>query len=483
MENHTDQSQPGRFGRLRTQAQKAVLGRPFTSFILALVALLALIGIANTINKPQETTKKTEKPLKEVSVFTIGTSPKITAQATIRKSGTISIYAQTAGVVQKVYKKEGDNVSKGTNLVWISNNYAGGTASSLQRQLAQKNYESTRNNYSLNVDTVSKQRELAELNRDNTEELRKISEKSAQETNDLINLNQELLRTVDTGLQQLASNPAPTATESAQINQLKGQQAQLSASINQLRSGERGASYQANPSNPPTSLADAQRDLTLKQLELQERGLLLQLEVSKLNYQIAQVSEGLNYPASPVAGKVERINVTIGQTVAPGDLIAVVTTGESSAIADAFVSSQTAQRIAKLDPSFLYIGKNTVEVTPAYVSTQPTNGQLYSITYQIPEESVSAVTNQSYIKVEIPVGAPDTTASTPFIPVDAVYQTQDGAFVYLVEKKDNRAIAKGRKIELGTITGSFVEVTNGLTKEDQVITDRNILEGDSVKVN
>lgn len=440
--------------------------------------MASLVQLINPKNKP----KKTEKPAKEVSIFSIGVSPKITAQATVRKSGTISIYAQTAGVVQKIYKKEGDSISKGATVAWISNTYAGGTISSLQRQLAQKNYESTQNNYDLNKDTINKQRELAEQNRNNTEELRKISEKSAQEANDLINLNQELLTNVVDAINQLESNPSSTASDSAQISQLKGQQAQLSASINQLRSGERQASYQANQDNPPTALANIQHELTLKQLDLQERGLTLQLEVSKLNYQIAQVSEGLNYPASPVSGKIERINVIFGQTVSPGDLIAVVTTGDSSAIADAFVSRETAQRISQLDPSILFIGKNTIEVTPAYVSTQPTNGQLYSVSYQIPAENTDSVTNQSYLKVEIPVGTPDTSASTPFIPVDAVYQTQDGAFVYVVDKKDNKDTAKGKKIELGTITGSYIEVTSGLTKDDKVILDRNILEGDLVKV-
>ncbi len=481
MENQIKQTESN-FKHFRNRAETAILKRPFTFFIGTLIALVALIGIASVINKPKIETKTEEKPAKEVTLFSIGSSPKIFAQASIRKSGIISIYAQTTGVVQAIYKKEGETVNKGANIFWISNTYTGGTISSLQRQLAQKNYEATKNNFSLNIDTIDKQREQAQLSKNNTEELRKITDKSVQENHDLLDLNNKMYRSVVDSVSRLEQNTSPSASDSAQITQLKGQQAQLSAAINQLMSATRNAQYQRDTNNPPAKLADVQYDLTMKQLELQERSTNLQLEINKLNYQVAQVSEGLNYPGSPVTGKVERINAIVGQTVSPGDLLAVVSTGSTSAIADAFVSKETALRASKLDNSILHIGKNTIEATPAYVSTQPTSGQLYSISYQIPTKYSEDLSNQSYIKVEIPLGSTETGA-TKFIPIDAVYQTQDGAYVYVVEKKDNKDIAKSKKIELGDINGNYVEVISGLTKDDKIIIDRNILEEDVVKAN
>ena len=61
--------------------------------------------------------------------------------------------------------------------------------------------------------------------------------------------------------------------------------------------------------------------------------------------------------------------------------------------------------------------------------------------------------------------------------VDSVFQTQDQAFVYVA----NNGYAESRKIVLGQVLGRFVEVTKGLSEEDQVILDRFVITGDPVK--
>jgi len=453
--------------------------KPFTAFLIALALFIALIVVSNTLNKPKTTEKKEEKPVTEVDAYYIGTTPKVQVQATLKKSGVITIQAQTAGVVQQIYKKEADSVAKDTNLFWISSTYDGGTLSTAQRQLAETSYNSTKNNLQTNKDAITNQRELAKLNRENFEELRKITERSLDETRGVIETNDAVLNNL---VKNIEGSQATLSATPAQIDALKLQQAQIQSGINQLRTANRNAEYQSDTQNPPNLLSDAQLSLTLKQLELQEKSLALQLEVSRINLRIAQIGESLNYPSTPVAGTIERINVITGQLVNPGEILAIIVGTTNSTTAESYVTQSIAQQISRTEPSIITIGKNKIEAMPTYVSTQPTNGSLYSIKYQLSDEDTATIANNSFTTIEIPVGATDTNGTIPFIPIDAVYQTQDGAYVYVAKKQDDQTEAMTKKIILGEIIGSFVQVESGLITSDIVILNRNVIEGDLVKV-
>lgn len=457
----------------------AIKTKPFTSFLVALALFVGLIVASNAMQKPKTENKSEEKPIAEVDTYYVGISPKVQSQAQIKKTGVITLYAQSAGVIQQIYKKEGDSIAKGANLLWISTNYQGGTVSTAQRQLAQANYNATKNNLQTNKEAIAKQRELAELNRENTEELRKIAEQSIDENRGVIETNDSILHNLVTNIEGLQATGSATPT---QIDALKAQQAQLQSGINQLRTANRNAQYQTNTTNPPSQIADAQKELTLKQLDLQEKGLQLQLEVSQLNLRIAQISEALNYPASPVGGTVERINVQVGDLVSPGQALATIVTDNNAATAEIFLPQSLANKVSQSEASILHIGNTTLELTPTYISTQPTSGSLYSVKYTIPSENATSLANNSYISVDIPVGAPNTNGTIPFIPIDAVYQTQDGAYVYTAVKDGDKTKATTKKITLGQVIGNYVEVNNGLAAQDIIITDRNIVEGDVVKI-
>ena len=43
----------------------------------------------------------------------------------------------------------------------------------------------------------------------------------------------------------------------------------------------------------------------------------------------------------------------------------------------------------------------------------------------------------------------------PFVPLDAVVQTQEKAFVYVVDSKN---VARAKKVTLGNIQGRYVEI-------------------------
>jgi hypothetical protein len=65
----------------------------------------------------------------------------------------------------------------------------------------------------------------------------------------------------------------------------------------------------------------------------------------------------------------------------------------------------------------------------------------------------------------------------PFIPLDAVFQTQDQSYVFVIQ--GGKAVSKS--ITTGQVVGGQVEVTSGLENKDQVILDRNVVAGDTVR--
>ncbi len=464
-----------------SMAQGTLSARPFLSFLIILALFISLMVAGKAINKPKSDNAKVEKIIKEVSVYSATNTPKVEVQATVKKTGIVTIYAQASGIVQQIYKKEGDKINKGNNIAWISSSYNAGTISSVNRQQAQENYQFNKDNLSTQLDTIQKQRNSTLENRENIEQLRQITDKSVQETQDLLNLNNSQYQNVVNTINQLEQNNAD-GSQNATISQLKAQQSQLSAGINQLQQAQRNAQYQRDIEKPPTKLADLQRDIALQQLSIQEKSLQLQLDVSKFNFQLAQISESFNYPASPINGMIERIAVVPGQVVNPGEVIAVVTSPQNSATLEALVPEQIAIKISRTNSSVLHLANSSVELMPAYVSSQPTSGQMYSVKYQLPAQQTDKVSNSAFARIEIPLDIHNEAAPTLYLPIDSIFQTQDGAYVYITQKKDSAYVATSKKITLGELSGKFVEVKSGLEKNDNVILDRNILEGDLLAI-
>jgi multidrug efflux pump subunit AcrA (membrane-fusion protein) len=112
------------------------------------------------------------------------------------------------------------------------------------------------------------------------------------------------------------------------------------------------------------------------------------------------------------------------------------------------------------------------------VTQDAIQGILYGIYYPIPENYSRSVTDKGAIEVEVPVGYFDTSAAIPFVPLDAVYQGEEQASVFVaVDGK-----AKSKTIELGNIYGRFIEVKSGLQNGDQIILDRTVVDGDTITV-
>lgn len=445
--------------------------RPFASFFVVLLLLFALILLGSTVFKAKPLEEQKGEGIKQVETFKIGSSPKIAVQAKVEKTGVIKIVAQTPGIVSAINTYEGEIVQRGKNLISLANNYYGGNAASISRQIAQNQYNLSKDTLETQKELIVKQRQVAERTDSNSDEMRDIANRSLEETRSLLDLNESLLNSLNQNISQIP------ATDSAALNQANSQKAQLQSGVNQLKQAVRSTELQAASDRPPAELSNLQREITLKNLEIQEKSLIMGHEISRLQLALAQVNEANMFPTTPFKGVVEKVHVRIGESVNPGATLVTISGVEGEIILDAKVPAGTAKNLSKLENSEIFIKGQTIPLMPAYISSEATSGQLYSVIYHVPSEYQEFFTDGGYAAINVPIGAPDTNSVVPFIPLDAIFQTQEESIVYL--NKGGRA--ESRKIALGEVQGRFVAVMEGVGSEDEIILSRNVVEGDKVK--
>ena len=453
--------------------------KPFESFFIALGAFFILIVISNMLGTAKKVEKQEVPKVKQVHVYTVGSAPKMTVQAQIEKSGVIHLSSLTSGIIWSINKEVGQHVEKGETLITMSTNYQGGSTPSLQRQLAETQYQHMLDTYDLQKDTIKKQRDLADKTDQNADQLRDITDQSLNDMNSLINLNNDILSSLDSNIANLEATNVGGAND-ALILSTQEQKSQFLAANNQAKQASRSGQFTSAADKPGAELSNTQKDLTIKQLDLQEKMLDLNREISKIQLQIARVVEATMYPAAPFSGTIQRIFVTVGQQVNSGTELMVLSQDnqENSTIAIAYVSAEIAKKVSKLEPGIIHIGNKTISSNPDFVTEDAIQGSLYGVYFDIPKEFVSEVTNKGSIKIELPFGYGNTSSVIPYIPIDTVYQTKDQSYVYVT--KAGKAAAKS--VQLGNVFGSYVAVEKGLGDKDRIILDRNVIAGDRVTV-
>ncbi|MCL5970045.1 MAG: hypothetical protein M1450_00885 [Patescibacteria group bacterium] len=458
--------------------------KPLTSFFITLLILIILIVAGNVLGSKKTTTEKTVLE-KKVNVYKIGTAPRIDVQAKIEKSSVIKINALAGGVIDSINISEGDFVEKGTNLINMATNYAGGNALLIQAAIAEEQLKSAKDTYPIQKDQIQKKRDLVKKTEEDLENLRNISEQSISETQNLLNLDQDILNTIDTNIKNLeATNTATSSagisfgTNDEKILGAKQLKSQFQIAINGLNQALRNTQYSSSDTNPPAEKGRFQRDIDLEQLDIQEKSLDINLEITKLQASLAEVNAELMHPMAPFSGKIQRIYVREGQAVNPGTPLLLLA-GDSNVkktTAVALVSENIARNVSQIEPSHLYFGNISYYEHPFFVSCEATDNQLFSIQYLVPDGYEKTLADGEYITVNIPVGYPDTNYTVPYVPIDAIYQSQDQAFLFVIQ--NGKAVSK--IVKLGQVYGKFVEIQSGLKAGDKVILNRNVIAGDKV---
>lgn len=469
-----------RISVLQTKLQRILDARPMTSFFAVLLFLVGLIILGNVLRRPPTISDTQINEPAKVNIFSIGEAPRIVFSGVVEKSGVVKIVAQTPGIVSYVNVREGSRVWGGQILLGLATNYAGASIPAASRQIAEQNYTFTEANVPAQIEMIKKRREIAERGDAQADQLRDIAAQSIQATKDQISLNEQILSSLDAQIAALESTNIGGAND-ALILQAKQGKAGVLSGLSALRSALRTTEYQSSNDKEPAQLSNLGKDLTLKQLEVEERSVQLSKEIARLNLRIAQINESLMYPVAPGAGTVERVYVTPGQSVSPGTVLATVNCDTNLTTIVVPVSTEIAQQVSRIERSSIQLGSERIELTPRYVSSEPTEGNLHSVLFTVPEISAALVADGSRVSVEIPVGQAKASVSVPYVPIDAVFQTQDTSLVYVASRSGEGVYtATAKTVELGAVFGSYVQIRSGISAEDQVILDRNILSGDAV---
>ena len=452
--------------------------KPFTSFFAVLGLFLIFMVLGNLLFSPKVAPSNNLSAPKQVKIYKLGSAPRVSYEGKIEKSGVVKIVAQMPGIVGSINVWEGQEITRGTNILSLTTNYQGGNVLSLSRQISQTQYNNAKDTFDVQKEIIGKQREAADKNRDNADKMRDIANQSATDTRALADLTRTIVDSLSSQIQIDEANNIGGVNDAA-ILQKKQQLSQYQSAMVGANASLRNLELQASSDQPPASLSGLSHDIAIKQLDLQEKMLNMNLEITRLQYNIALVNEANMYPSTPFSGRVDKIFVHSGENISSGTVLASISGFDQHVEIVVNVPENIAKNISAFEPSILYIQDEEINMMPTVVSKDATNGVLYSVIYQLDDQYAPKLTNLSFVKVKIAIGVSDTSNLDPFIPLDAIVQTQEEAYVYVVDDKN---IARVKNIILGQIQGRYVEVLSGLPNDAQVILDRNVIENDKVSI-
>lgn len=173
---------------------------------------------------------------------------------------------------------------------------------------------------------------------------------------------------------------------------------------------------------------------------------------------------------SPISGTVESVPLRIGQMASPGmptSTIRVINMNVAKISAE--VAETYATRIKNGNPaivSFPDLGKDietTLNFTSRYID--PTN-RTFKVECKIATRDVELRANMiAYVKIK------DYTNEKAFcLPVNYVQSNQDGKFIYIATQNGNDWNAEKRIIKTGMDYNGTIEVIEGISAGDKIIT-------------
>ncbi len=213
--------------------------------------------------------------------------------------------------------------------------------------------------------------------------------------------------------------------------------------------------------------------------QMTQRGQQLSLDKAESDYFAAQIAASLMYPATPVAGSVEKVNVKVGDIVQAGSVIAIIKSDAGAVKLELSVPENVIRNLSLTAPAWFEYDGRRYDVTLDFFPTTPTTGNSYYLTMTLDPEVAALLPNGTYVDINLPL---DTRQDGRLLlPLNAVYQTQTAAYVYVIAFDDQRQpIAKQKRVTLGPVIGTLVSVESGLDNGDQVILNNTLMDGEHV---
>ncbi len=249
----------------------------------------------------------------------------------------------------------------------------------------------------------------------------------------------------------------------------------------------RNTQYQKDVLEIQDDILDYQRDEVRRtgdeEARIEKKQITLQKRAAEFGYENAQLQKNQAYAATalyktvaPFSGVIQEALVRKGDNVFSGQTVALLKSQDSKEVRlVAYVGEERAANIDVEGEFFAKIENGTrIPLEIIYIAQSGIGAQSYAVALESQEKDQESFKEGSFVEVELPIKAEEGI----FVPIDAIHYGDDSSEIYVLE--NDRAVVK--KVSLGSLIGSQVLVVEGLSRDELIIMDRSITDGQKVSV-
>ena len=214
---------------------------------------------------------------------------------------------------------------------------------------------------------------------------------------------------------------------------------------------------------------------------MSQRGQQLSLDQAENSYFQAQIAASLMYPTTPVAGTIQKVNVSVGQMVSAGSVVAIVKADQTTVKLKLTVGENIIRVLDVSKQAYFDYNGQSYPVELDYLPVTPTTGNSYDLIFTLPDELATLLPNGSFVPMRLPLET--VRGEQLLVPLNSIYQTQIAAYAYVVDRDERgELIARQTPVQLGAVIGDLVTVTSGLNAQDEIILNNNLLDGTRINI-
>jgi len=248
--------------------------------------------------------------------------------------------------------------------------------------------------------------------------------------------------------------------------------------LQQIASTKQQLEFATNIYNKQKALWDQQIGSEVQYLSAKNTKENLEKAIATLNDQVE-----MTRIKSPINGSVEEVNLKVGQLASPG-LPAVRVVNFSSVkvvaeIAEAYAPKiKPGNKVVVFFPDFDTEINSQIRFTSKYIN--PINRTFLSEVRLGPSKVEYRANMMAIVKIN------DYRNPSAFsVPVTLVRETQSGKYIYVAKEENGKLVARRLQVTVGSTYNGLVEITQGITAGDKIITTgfNSLIDGELIQVN
>lgn len=203
--------------------------------------------------------------------------------------------------------------------------------------------------------------------------------------------------------------------------------------------------------------------------------------VDAVNKQIATMNENwkTSFVYAPISGVIDELNIKTGETFTGANQIKIVNNNSLKIVTE--VPENYVARVKKGSPVEVIVpetGKPAFKTTISTIgaSINP-NTRAFVTEAKLPSDPVLKPNLLATMKIQ-----DYQSKAAIVVPVNIVQADEKGKYVFVMEKAGDKMIAKKKPVDVGESYAGMIEIKNGLTGGEQIITEgyQTIYDGQSV---